>query len=176
MQVTDNRIFTIRRQFLLPLGILLLQALALFVICLVKGEPTAKIVILGAIIVPIAGLFVECARRRVVVEDTGVTVFKVLRKKTLLFNDLTAVETVQVRKRAFLTLGSEEVFLILSNAYAGFPTLVHSLLPRAPDGVISPETRQMAENPPRKSSDIVSCWVGVLLLALILYSQLGGKF
>lgn len=172
----DNEVYVIRRGFLLPLGLLLFQSLALFVICLIKGEPTAKVVILGAMIIPIAGLFVESAWRRVVVEEGGVTIFKVLRKKTLLFSDLTAVETVQVRKRAFLTLSTEEDFLILSNAYASFPALVHDLLKRSPAAVISPETRHMAQNPPVKSSDIVSCWVGVLLLALILYSQLGGTF
>lgn len=171
-----NRVFSIRRGFLLPLGLLLLQSLVLFVICLVKGEPPAKVIILGAIILPIAGLFVESACRRVVVAETGVTVFKVLRKKTLLFSDLTEVETVQVRKRAFLTLSTAEDFLILSNAYAGFPALVQELLERVPEGTISAETRKMAQNPPVKSSDIVSCWVGVLLLTLILYSQLGGSF
>jgi hypothetical protein len=174
--VTTREVYAIRREFLLPLGILLLQSLALFVICLVKGEPTAKIVILGGIILPIAGLFVESARRRAVVEETGVTVYKVLRQKTIHFSDLTAVETVQVRKRAFLTLSTEEDFLILSNAYAGFPALVHGLLKRVPAATVSPETRQLAQNPPRKSSDIVSCWMGVALLALILYSQLGGTF
>lgn len=172
----DNEVYVIRRGFLIPLGLLLFQSLALFVICLVKGEPTAKIVILGAMIVPIAGLFVESAWRRVVVEESGVTIFKVLRKKTLRFSELTAVDTVQVRKRAFLTLSTEEDFLILSNAYASFPALVHGLLKRSPAAVISAETRHMAQNPPVKSSDIVSCWVGVLLLTLILYSQLGGTF
>ena len=171
-----NRVFAIRRGFLLPLGLLLLQSLVLLVICLVKGEPLAKVIILGAIILPIAGLFVESACRRVVVAETGVTVFKVLRKKTLLFSDLTEVETVQVRKRAFLTLSTAEDFLILSNAYAGFPALVQELLERVPEATISAETRKMAQNPPVKSSDIVSCWVGVLLLTLILYSQLGGSF
>jgi len=174
--VENNRAYTIRKGFLIPLGLLLLQSLALFVVCLVKGEPLAKVVILGAIIVPIAGLFVESVWRRVLIEETGITVFKVLRKKTLLYSDLTEVETVQVRKRAFLTLSSEEDFLILSNAYAGFPSLVHELLARVPEATISAETRKMAQNPPMKSSDIVSCWFGVLLLTLILYSQLGGAF
>lgn len=174
--MANNQTFAIRKAFLFPLGLLLLQSLALFVICLIKGEPLAKVVILGAIIVPIAGLFVESVWRRVLVEETGLTVFKVLRKKTILYSDLTEVETVQVRKRAFLTLSSEEDFLILSNAYAGFPSLVHALLERVPAAVISPETSKMAQNPPMKSSDIVSCWVGVLLLTLILYSQLGGSF
>lgn len=176
MKVLDQEVYTIRKGFLVPLGLLLVQSLALFVICLIKGEATAKIVILGAMIVPIAGLFVESAWRRVVVEESGVTIFKVLRKKTLLFSELTAVETVQVRKRAFLTLSTEADFLILSNAYAGFPALVHDLLKRSPPAAISAETRHMAQNPPVKSSDIVSCWVGVLLLTLILYSQLGGTF
>lgn len=168
--------FNIRRSFLLPLGLLLALVIALFAVCLVNGQPAAKIVILGLIIVPIAVLFVESAFRRATVTEEGLTVHKFLREKALPFARITAVETVQVRKRVFLTLWAEEDFIIISNAYAAFPALVSLVMNRVPPETVSEETRKMAEAPPVKSADVISCWLAVLLLAFILYLQLGGSF
>ena len=173
--VTAPQTFSIRKSFLIPLGLLLAQCATLFAVCLAQGQPTAKIVILGFIIFPVAILFVESAFRRAVIDAEEVTIYKCLRRKSLKFSAMTAVETVMVRKRAFLTLCAGDDFLILSNAYADFPALVASLLSRVPVGTVSEETRKMAEAPPSKSTDIVSCWLGVVLLAFILYIQLGGK-
>ena len=163
--------FTIRRSFLLPLGLLLLLTLVLFVVVLVQDQPTIKSVILGILLLPISGLFFESYYRRVGIEELEVTVFKPLRLKTIKFADVTSVETIQVKKRAFLTLCSEEDFLILSNAYADFPELVRLLLEKVPAGTITDETAKMAEAPPVKSSDIVSCWLGVVLMAIMLVLQ-----
>lgn len=167
--------FAIRKAFLIPLGLLLLQCLALVVLCVVNGEPKGKIIILGVIILPIAILFLESAFRRVLFDDRGLTVFKLLRNKEFRFSEITAVDTIQVRKRAFLTLSAGDDFLIISNAYASFPALVATLLSNVPQGAVSEETRVMAAAPPVKSTDVISCWLGVALLALILYIQLGGR-
>lgn len=167
--------FAIRKSFLFPLGLLFVLAVTLFAVCLVKGEPTAKVLILGFLILPVAILFVESAFRRITIAGEGVTALKLLRKKELKFAEMTAVETVMVRKRVFLTLCAGDDFLILSNAYADFPGLVRALLPRVPAAAISEETKQMAVAPPVKSTDIVSCWLAVALLGFILYIQLGGR-
>lgn len=167
--------FSIRRSFLFPLGLLLVLTGALLVLCVVRGEPTAKILILGFIMLPVVILFVESVFRRTVLTADGVHVFKLLRQKELKFAELTAVETVRVRKRVFLTLCADDDFLIISNAYANFPGLVQTLLARVPAAVISEETKQMAAAPPAKSTDVISCWLAVALLAFILYIQLGGR-
>ena len=172
--MNTQQIFSIRRSFLFPLGLLLLLTGALFVVCLVSGEPTAKILILGFFMLPVTVLFVESTFRRTLLTGDGVVVFKLLRKKELKYAELTAVETVKVRKRVFLTLCAGDDFLIISNAYANFPGLVQSLLARVPAAAISEETRQMAAAPPVKSTDVISCWLAVALLAFILYIQLGG--
>jgi len=174
--VNSKQTFFIRRTFLLPLGLLLGLAVALCIVCLVQGEPLAKVLILAAIILPVAILFAESVCRRAVVTDDGVTVFKLLRNKALKFGAMTAVETVMVRKRVFLTLCADDDFVILSNAYADFPGLVRSLLARVPAAAVSEETKVMAAAPPVKSTDIVSCWLAVALLAFILYMQLGRGF
>ncbi|MFA5516334.1 MAG: PH domain-containing protein [Desulfuromonadales bacterium] len=174
--MSETRRFAIRRSFLLPLGLLLVLCLALFFIVIAKGEPTGKIIILGCIILPVAILFLESAFRQAIVDDEGITVKKFLRRKELRFAEVTSVDTVLVRRRAFLTLGAEDDFLILSNAYADFPALVKELLARVPTPTVSAETQQMAAAPPNKSTDIVSCWLAVALMAFILFIQLGGRF
>jgi uncharacterized membrane protein len=167
-------LFVIRKVFLVPLGLLLLLTLLLLAVVINQGQPTSKIIILGLIILPVAILFLESISRRVYIDAQGVTVARFLRKRTIAFADLTAIDTLQVRKRAFITLSTEEQFLILSNAYANFPELVRALLTHVPEGVVSAETRQMAKAPPVKSTDVISCWLAVALLAIILYLQLRG--
>lgn len=173
--MNDVQNFVIRRTFLLPLGLLLILCLGLFGVCVVQHQPLAKTILLGLIIFPVAILFVECRFRRAEIDSEGITVHKFLRRSRFIFLQITELETVIVRKRAFLTLCAGDDFIILSNAYGDFPGLVRVLLERVPESAISEETRRMAEEPPVKSSDIVSCWLAVALLLFILYTQLGGK-
>ncbi len=163
--------FQIRRTFLLPLGILLILSLSLFATVLVQGQPAIKAVVLGIMILPISGLFFESFFRRIHFSPEAITVYKPLREKSLKFDELTEVETMQVKKRVFLTLSTMEDFIILSNAYADFPLLVNTILEHSPEQVITEETRQMATNPPSKSSDIFSCWLAAILMAIILVLQ-----
>lgn len=172
----QEQTFYIRRTFLLPLALLLVLSLALLVTVLAQGQPLAKALILGFMLLPVAAFFVESVFRRAVITDEGITVHKFLRSKHLSFAEMTAVETVLVRKRAFLTLCVGEEFVILSNAYADFPDLVRALLTRVPPSAISDETRVMAQAPPVKTTDIISCWLAVALLAFILYVQFQGKY
>lgn len=163
--------FQIRRTFLLPLGILLILSLLLLATVLIQGQPTVKAVILGILILPISGLFLESFFRRVHFDDEAITIYKPFREKRLKFAELTEVETLQVKKRVFLTLSTMEDFMIMSNAYADFPLLVNTILEHSPDRIITDETRRMAANPPSKSSDIFSCWLAAILMAIILVLQ-----
>jgi hypothetical protein len=166
--------FAIRKSFLIPLGLLLVLTLLLLAVVITQGQPTSKIVILALIILPIAILFLESLFRRAEIDEQGVTVAKFLRKRVIAFTDITGIDTLQVRKRAFVTLSTEQHYLILSNAYADFPALVRTLLERVPEEAVSSETREMAKAPPAKSNDVLSCWLAVALIAIILYLQLRG--
>lgn len=164
--------YVIRRSFLAPLGLLLLLAAALFVVCIEQGQPRAKLLILGAILLPVVILFVECAWRKVQIDAEQLIAVRLLRRKTLRFAEVTAVETVTLRNRTFFTLCAGDEFVILSNSYADFPGLVRTVLERVPPQAVSAETLAMAERPPVKLSDIVSSWVAAGVLAAILLLQL----
>jgi hypothetical protein len=93
--------------------LLLLLTGALFAVCLLRGESTAKLLILGFFMLPVTILFIESTFRRTLVTGDGVVVFKLLRKKELKYAELTAVETVRVRKRVSDPCAGDD-FLIIS--------------------------------------------------------------
>ncbi|WP_305043751.1 hypothetical protein [Geoalkalibacter sp.] len=166
--------FRINRAFLLPLGLLLALTVVLLVVCLAQGQTGGKIIILGLMILPVGGLFIESLARRAEIGEEAVTVHKFLRSSSLPYAQITAVEAVRVRKRAFLSLSSLDHFQIFSNAYQDFPDLVRSLLAHIPDELVSSDARALAANPPARSNDIVSCWLAVGLMLLILVVQFVG--
>jgi hypothetical protein len=172
----EQNIFTIRKSFLLPLGLVVLLTLVLLISCIYLQLPLAKTLILGAFILPAVILFAESSRRRICIGETNIQFDKLFRSKQIYYHDLTSIDTVLVRKRAFVSLSTEEDFVMLSNSYANFATLLQQLLARVPESIISTETRHLASNPPEKSSDIFSVWVAVAVLALIIYVQLRGAF
>ena len=172
----SQQIFSIRKSFLLPLGLVVLLCLVLLVCCLVLDVPLAKTLILGVFTLPALLLFIESSFRKVSIDLEGVQIHKPLRNKRINFAEMTAIDTVQIRKRAFISLSSEADFIIFSNSYGNFGQLIKALLAKAPGKIISEETRQMANNPPEKSSDVFSAWMAVAVLVLIIYVQLRGAF
>lgn len=164
--------FRIRKAFLFPLGLLAIEIVSLLASCIVFDQPVAKSVILGVIILPVIILFIECLFRRTTIDSEAIITRKFLRSKSIKLADISAVETIQVKKRAFVTLCAGDDFLIFSNAYSKFPTMVNTLLSYLPDDVITEETAEMASQPPRKSTDILSCWLAAALMGFILYAQI----
>lgn len=164
--------YVIRRTFVGPLGLVIMLMGALLVVSVLHGEPLAKIVFLLVFAVPVIVLFVESAFRKLIVDATGVTAIRLFRSRRIDFSQVTALETVQVRSRVFLTLAAgEDDFLIISNGYAGFPELVRTLIAALPDAVITEETRQLAASPPKRYADLFMIWFMAVALAYVLVAQ-----
>ena len=170
--MSEQNTFVIRRAFVFPLGLLILLTLALLAICLLQGQPIAKVIILGFLILPLLALFVESAMRRIVIDHDGVTAVRPLRSKRVEFAQVTSLETVQVRSRVFLTLmAGDDDFLIISNSYARFPRLLEHLMAAVPQGTVTEGTRQLAAQPKTRQADIVTAWFAVSALVYILFAQ-----
>lgn len=165
---TTAIIFRVKRAFLVPLGLLLLSLTLLLLQAWWQGEPGFKLAFLALVMVPIALLFAESACRRVELTAAGITFHKLGRQQSLSWQDLDTVEALKVRKRAFVTLCAGDNCLIISNAYARFPQLINQLLQQAPASAVSDESHNLAAAPPRQSGDIFSCWLGVIVVVLLL--------
>ncbi len=172
----ETSTYTIRKSFLLPLGLIVLLSFTLLGSAIYLQLPTAKILILVAFLLPAAIIFIESSLRKVHVTDESVEINKLFRSKRLSYAELTDIDTIQVRKRIFVSVSSENDFIILSNGYQHFGELLKQLVKSAPERVVSDKTRQLAENPPNKCSDIFSAWLAVAVLTLIIFVQLRGVF
>lgn len=170
--MSPARVFVIRRAFVVPMGLLIALTVVLLAVCLLQGQPTAKVVILAGLLVPLAVLFVESAFRRVVIDQDGVTAIRPFRQRQISFADVTGLETVRVRNRVFMTLvAGEDDFLIISNSYGDFPLLVESLVAAVAEGAVTEETRQLAQQPPLRQADVFTAWFAVIALAYVLIAQ-----
>lgn len=172
MVVTEPRRYVIRRAFVAPLGLVILLMGALLVVSILHGQPLAKVVFLLVFALPVALLFVESAFRRIEIDADGVTAFRLFRSRRLDFTQITALETVQVRSRVFLTLAAgDDEFLIISNGYSDFPGLVQALIAALPPSVVTDESRQLAVKPPRRHADLVMVWFMIAALVYVLIAQ-----
>lgn len=170
--MVESRRYLIRRAFVVPLGLVLLLMAALLVVSLLHGQPVAKVVFLLVFALPVTLLFVESALRRVDIDATGITAFRLLRSRRLDFSRVTALETVQVRSRVFLTLtAGDDEFLIISNGYADFPEMVQTLVTVLPEAVVTDEARKLAVAPPTRHADVVMVWFMLVALVYVLVAQ-----
>jgi len=163
--------YKIRKSFLLPMGLVVLFSFILLISTLYLQLPLAKVLILVVFLLPVCILFAESSRRTVIVGDTAVEVKKLFRSKRLNYADLTEIDTIQMRKRVFVSLSTEDDFLIISNSYDRFGDMLKEIIDRAPATVVSDKAKQLAEVPPNKCSDIVSAWLAVAVLILIICVQ-----
>jgi hypothetical protein len=91
------------------------------------------------------------------------------------FADVTSLETVQVRSRVFMTLSAgDDDFLIISNAYKDFLSLLEALIAAIPEGTVTEETQQLAKKPPVRQADIFTAWFAVMALVYVLLAQFKG--
>lgn len=168
--------YTIRKGFLIPMGITVVLGVVLLLIGISFQMPAGRLYLLAAFMAPALLIFIESSRRRVHIYCDRILMERTLGKKQLHFNDLTSVDAVRVRKRVFISLTTENSFMIISNSYDRFDELVRQLIDLVPPTTLSDEARQLAADPPRKCSDIFSAWLAVSVLLLVIAAQLRSAF
>jgi hypothetical protein len=168
--------FKIRRNFLLALGLTLFLLLVLLGVCVAQQEKTAKIVILVALTLPVLAIFAESVWREIRFLPDMLVARRLLRSRKIAYDQITAVDTVRVRRRVFVSISTEADYLIFSNNYQNFAQLLGCLQERAPAQAISDETRELIQQLPLKNQDLFSVWFAALAVLLVLYVQLGGRF
>jgi len=170
--MAEPRAFVIRRAFVAPLGLVVVLTGVLMAVSLQQGQPLAKVLFLLVFALPVAVLLLESAFRRLEVDAAGVTARRLMRTRRVAFAEVTALETVRVRSRVFLTLAAgDDEFLIISNGYANFPELVRLLVAALPETVVTEETRQLAAAPPQRHADVAMAWFAVVALIYVLLFQ-----
>ena len=162
-----KRVHTIRKAFLVPLGIDTVLLCSLFVLSLLSGSTTERLVF-AIFFFPSLYLFLECIFRRVTVDEEGLVIRRLWREKKAPWGSITHVGGLSLHKKTYILLTTLKGFLIVSNAYDDFPGLAAEIVSKVDAARVEEEVRQFTGHPPSGMAHIAMAWVAAVFMVGIL--------
>lgn len=167
-----KRHYTIRRAFLIILGLDAFLLFCLFLISLfMKGTMMEKFILM-LFFLPALVLFLECLFRRVAVGEEGLAIRKLGRNKTFLWDEITRVDYLILNKKVYLLLTTVKGFFAISNAFGGFPRLVEEVVAHVEPNRVEQDVRLQAGRSLTGGAHIVVAWVAALLMMVMILLKL----
>ncbi|MBU0574896.1 MAG: hypothetical protein KJ704_01455 [Proteobacteria bacterium] len=167
----SQRIYMIRRAFLIPLGV---DAFLLFCLLLIsllpQGSATERLVF-TIFFLPTLYLFIESLFRRVTIDEAGIRIRKLWRGKRISWGEITHVGCLNLHKKIYILLTTVKGFFIVSNAYNGFPALVEEIVGRVDMEKVEEEVRLLRGRSPVGIIHVVLTWVAAALMLGILLTK-----
>lgn len=168
----SQRVYTIRRAFLIPLGVDAVLLFCLLMISLLpQGSMTERLVFVFFFL-PSGYLFLDCFFRRVTVDDGGVALRRLWREKRVPWEGITHVGGLSLHKKVYLLLTTVRGFFIISNAYEGFSELSEEIVSRMEPVRVEEGVRQQAGSAPSGIAHIAMAWIAAVFMAGIILIKL----
>lgn len=163
-----RRTYKIKKKLLIALAadiilLLVLLSLSLFF----KSQTSERIVV---VLITIAALlvFFEAASRKILEGDHGILLRKFFREREILWQDITQVGIVVLRKKVYLLLTTIKGFYIVSNSYENFQLLLRDLAGHVEREKMDDDVLKQIEHPINTASDIAKMWFGAAVLVAII--------
>jgi hypothetical protein len=164
----SQHIYTIRRAFLIPLGIDALFLFCLLVISLLPQGSTTEQLVFAFFFFPSGYLFLDCFFRRVTVDDEGVALRRLWREKRVPWEGITHIGGLSLHKKVYLLLTTVRGFFIISNAYEGFSELTEEIVSHADPARVEEEVRRQVGCSPSGIAHIAMAWLAAVFMAGII--------
>lgn len=164
--------YRIRSGFLVPLAAdAFLLALLLGLTFRGKPEPVERI-ILTVVFIPLCLVLIELAMRRIETSASGIIIKRFIKKKELLWTDITELGSLVMRSKVYLVLTTKKGFYVISNSYEDFTPLVQFIIDHLEKEKVEESVSNLVLYPIRKYADIVSAWITAAVLLIVVFSKL----
>ncbi len=169
----SQRTYTIRRAFLIPLGVDTVLLLCLLALSLLAQGSTTERLVFAIFFFPSAYLFLESLRRRVTVDDEGIVLRRLWREKRVPWEGITSVGSLTVHRKVYILLTTTRGFFIVSNAYERFAELTDAIVSHVDPSRVEEAVRLQAGGEPLRSAHIAMAWIAaVFMVGIILIKVL----
>ena len=168
----ETTTYTTRREFLYPFSLVSFFLFVLLIISLFDRSFQPEIVILTIIFVPTMYFLLQALRRRTTVGPDGVTVRKLFKEKHLRWREITNIDILAVRKKAYLLLTTTKGFYVLANSHGSFSSLVRDIVRHGDQEKVEEGVRDLIEHPVVRISDVASSWIASLILLGVIILKL----
>jgi hypothetical protein len=166
-----QHVYTIRKAFLFPLGVDSVLLLCLFVLSLLQGSTTERLVF-GLFFIPALYMFLECIFRRVTVDEEGIAIRKLWREKRFVWKDINHIGGLNLHKKIYILISTSKGFFIVSNAYGDFTLLTEGIVSRVDPARVEEDVRTQAGRYPSGIAHIVMAWVAAAFMAGIIVMKI----
>jgi hypothetical protein len=164
----SQRVYTIKKAFLVPLGIDTLLLLCLLCISWLSQGSTPERLVFMLFFFPSAYLFLECLFRRITVNDESITLRKLWKEKKIPWTGITHVGGLSLRSKVYILLTTVKGFFIVSNAYERFSELTQEIVSHIDPARVDGEVEQQGEQQ-LAVAQIATAWVAaVFMIGIIL--------
>jgi hypothetical protein len=157
-----EQIYKIRRQLLIPFGVITGLLTCLFVLAMLGTGSALERIVLAVINVTTVALFLIAQNRRVTMTDQEILFRKFFRTKEIFWKDINHVGCVILRKRVYLLLTTTKGFFIMSNACEDFSVLIRTLVEHIGPEKVEEEVRAQGQSPFKNRADVISLWFAVV--------------
>ncbi|MCK9230502.1 MAG: hypothetical protein M0Q23_07235 [Syntrophales bacterium] len=162
-------IYGIRKMFLLPLAVITILVFVLTLIVFSGGGKPMEKVSLTVILVILICLLIDSLSRKALVSAKGIVIRRFMRTRDIAWDEITNIDAMVLRKKAYLLLSSTKGFHVISNNLSDFSKLVSSVFERTDNEKIEPAARKLATLSVRRISDIILLWLASGLVLLIMW-------
>jgi hypothetical protein len=164
----SQQVYTIRRAFLVPLGVDAFLLCVLFVISMLPQGSATERLVFAIFFVPSLYVFFECLLRRVTVDKEGIVIRKLLREKRVPWEGITHVGGLCMHNKVYLLLTTVNGFFIISNAYGEFSDLTAEIVSRVDRTRVEEEVRLQAGRSPSGIVHTALAWTAALFMVGII--------
>jgi hypothetical protein len=169
----SQRVYTIRRAFLIPLGVDAFLLFCLFVISLLSQGSTTERLVFASFFFPSCYLFLECFFRRVTVNDGGIILRRLWREKRVPWEGITHIGGLSLHKKVYILLTTVRGFFIVSNAYEGFSELTEEIVSHVDFTKVEEEVRLQTGRSSSGIAHVAMAWIAaVFMVGIILIKML----
>jgi hypothetical protein len=164
----SQHVYTIRRAFLIPLGMDAFLLFSLFVISWLPQGSTTERFVFAVFFFPSVYLFLECFFRRVTVDDEGIALRRLRKEKRVLWDGVTHVGGLSLRGKVYLLLTTVRGLFIVSNAYDKFSELTEAIISHVDPARVAEEVRLQAGRSPSGIAHIAMAWIAAVFMVGII--------
>ena len=169
----SQRIYMIRRAFLIPLGVDAFLLFCLLLISLLPQGSATEQLVFTIFFLPTLYLFLESLFRRVTMDEAGIRIRKLWRGKRISWGEITHVGCLNLHKKVYILLTTVKGFFIVSNAYGGFSDLAEEIVSHVDLTKVEKEVRLQAGRSASGIAHIVMAWIAaVFMVGIILIKML----
>jgi hypothetical protein len=165
----NHRHYNIKKALILPLGLDSLLLLSLLFISIKRGGVALEIGLFSTFFLLTTYLFLESLRRRVVVDERGVSIRKLFGEKRASWESITHVGGLAINNKGYILLTTVAGLFIISNAYGRFTALAEDILSCVASDRVEEEVHSLLKNAPSGIAGMVLTWGAAVFMAGIIF-------